>query len=426
MDENNIYTPEETNTSPVNQQPIDLTPTYTPVSPYTYRPVQQPAPTPKPEEKPKRGFSFVTLIVCVLVCSLLATVISAAITMAALGNQSRDNSGNTSSQYIGGGNTNTTITNNTENFVEAVAQKVRPSVVAVVCTYSYNNGFFGGTGQADSEGSGVIYSADGYIITNKHVIEYAISRNGNVSVYLQNDPDTAHSATVVGYDSSMDLAVLKIDATNLPMAEIGDSDKLKVGQNAVAVGNPGGREFSGSVSVGYISGLDREVLIDSTKMRLIQTDTAINPGNSGGALVDNEGKLIGITNAKLVSEDFEGMGFAIPINEATKICDAIITGKDEPQPYIGVSIDSSYTASRLEQLGLPEGAVVSSVVEGGPAASAGVKANDIIVSASGKTVKNYDQLVSVIRQHKVGDKMPISVYRDGKYLNLTVTIGANG
>ncbi len=366
-----------------------------------------------------------------LICALLSTVISAVVTMAVLGGGNwTDNStsapdGNNNDDKT---NFNTTITNNADNFVEAVAQKVRPSVVAVVCSYSYTApGFFGNsTNVADSEGSGVIYSSDGYIITNKHVVEYAITHNADVFVYLHNDLETPYEATVVGYDSSVDLAVLKIDAKNLPVIELGDSDKLTVGQNAVAVGNPGGMEFVGSVSVGYISGLNREVTIDSVTMNLIQTDTAINPGNSGGALVDNEGKLIGITNAKLVSEDFEGMGFAIPVNTTVNICDSIIEGKDKPKPYIGVSIDTSMTSDVLDQYGMPHGAVVSSVVDGGPADNAGIQAYDIIVSVDSTLVKNYDQLVAAINTHTVGDKVTVTVYRDGRYQDFTLTIGANG
>ncbi len=422
--ENNVIA-DETN-SVINEDTMSFEPAIQAAEPIPH-PVNA-TPVKKANHKPKRSFSFATLIACMIICALLSTVISAAVTMAALGGKDPQNNltiSNGTNQT--NTNTNTTITNTTDNYVEAVAQKVRPSVVAVVCSYSYSNGFFGNTSVADSEGSGVIYSKDGYIITNKHVIDYAIGRsNTKVSVYLHNNPDKEYVATIVGYDASIDLAVLKINATDLPAAEFGDSSNLKVGQNAVAVGNPGGLEFAGSVSVGYISGLNRKVSIDSTVMSLIQTDSAINPGNSGGALVDKEGKLIGITNAKLVSEEFEGMGFAIPINKAVEICDNIIAGKDSPKPYIGVNINTAMTADRLNQMDLPQGAYVASVVTGGPADKAGIKANDIIVSIASKNIKNYEQIGSVIKDLKVGEKVSVIVYRNGKYLNLSLTIGTNG
>ncbi len=379
--------------------------------------------TAKPEKK--RSFSVITLIACMAATAILATFISASVTMYML-----DDVDTGSSPVADGGGpngyTSTTITNNTDNFVEAVAAKVQPSVVGIVTKFKYSTGgFFGSTSDKETQGSGVIYTSDGYIITNKHVIDYAIN-TGEVYVYLPGDLETAYKADIVGYDASVDIALLKIDAVNLPAAEIGTSADLKVGQNAVAVGNPGGLDLMGSVSVGYISGLNRELTIDSTTMKLIQTDSAINPGNSGGALVDNEGKLIGITNAKIVDEEFEGLGFAIPIDTVTEICDGIIAGKDTPKPYIGVQINTSYTKEMLERYGLPAGAVIDSVVDDGPADKAGIRRNDIIVSVGDSNVTDYNSLISAISKHKVGDTVKIRVYRNGEYHNLQVTLTANG
>lgn len=395
---------------------------------YTYQQPQSTHPinNSSPPANNKKSFSFTTLIICIIVCAVLSTVVSSAVTLFLTeptnNSQSSVDNGNDSGD--GGNQTNTTITNNTDNFVEAVAQKVQPSVVGITVSYnSYN--FFGNSDSADSSGSGVIYTADGYIITNKHVIDAAINRSGKIKVYLSTNMNKPYDATVVGYDSSTDLAVIKINAKNLPTIEIGKSSDLKVGQNAVAVGNPGGLQFMGSVSVGYISGLNREITIDSVNMTLIQTDTAINPGNSGGALVDNEGKLIGITNAKLVSEDYEGMGFAIPVDTVTEICNGIITGKGSNKPYIGVSINTNYDREYLESRGLPAGAVVASVMTDSPADKAGIKANDIIVAVDGKYIDGYEELVSAIKSHKVGDKMKVKVYRDKKYLDITITVGTN-
>ncbi len=405
-------------------------------SPYSYEQAQpfetkQQSTTPPfavTKKEKRSSFSLLTLIACVIVAVILSGVVSSGICyMFMSGKLGNGQTGSSSNGLIS--NQFTTITNNTDNYVEAVAEKVQPSVVGIVIQYKYTTqSFFGGssTKEEANEGSGVIYTTDGYIITNKHVIENAINYNGEVYVYLPNNLEKAYKATIIGYDASVDLAIIKIDENNLPAAEIGTSSDLKVGQNAVAIGNPGGMGFLGSVSVGYISGLNRKVTIDSTTMSLIQTDSAINPGNSGGALVDNEGKLIGITNAKLVDEEFEGMGFAIPVDTVVEICDGIIAGKDKPKPYIGVQISTSYTAEVLEAYGMPAGAVIASVVEGGPAEKAGLRQYDIIVAVGDIEVKGYDTLVAALSKYNVGDTVRVRVYREGRYQNLEVTLTANG
>lgn len=384
--------------------------------------------------KKKSSISVTAFVICIVAAILLSSVSSAVVT-------SLIKSGSGTSA-----NVKTTITNSTDNYVEAVANKVIKSVVGVVCqpgSSSGQNFFFGNnsSNEAHSEGSGVIYSSDGYIITNKHVVEYAISYNGSVQVYLYGDTKTAYNATVVGYDSFSDLAVLKIDKTGLTCADIGDSDKLTLGQNVVAIGNPGGLNFMGSVSVGYLSGINREVTIDTVTMKLLQTDASISPGNSGGALVDNEGKLIGITNSKLVSQGFEGMGFAIPIDTVTEVCDGIISGKgysgsnsgdssnggtdSSQKPYLGVTIATNYTSDILQSYGLPAGVLVSSVSENGPADKAGIEEFDIITAADGQAVTSYEELVSIIGKHKVGDTMVLSVYHDRNNETVKVTLEAS-
>ncbi len=400
-------------------------PVYTPPKSYSQQFNHQPQ---KNEGKQKARFSFTTLIVCMLVTALISTVISSVITSAGNSGSSGSSSGITNLLGSGTvGSTDITITDDSTNFVEAVAAKVRPSVVGIVTKYTYtSNNFFGSSSDdLESEGTGVIYSSDGYIITNKHVVDYAIKYGGTVEVYMPDDLSTAIQAEVVGYDAAYDLAVLKIDRTGLNAISIGASESLAVGQRVVAVGNPGGLSFIGSVSVGYISGLNRNITIDSFEMSLIQTDAAINPGNSGGALVDSEGNLIGITNSKIVSEEFEGMGFAIPIDSVVEICTDIITNRDEPKPYIGVEIDTSYTASYLEARGFPAGIVVASVVEDGPADKAGLQKYDLITAADGTEITTYDKLVSVIRKHKVGDQLTLTVYRNGQYLDITITTTAS-
>lgn len=382
----------------------------------------------KKDKKANSGnFSFRTLIVCMIVTALISTIISTVIVT-----KSDQSNSNVLAELIGThpvGNADITITDDSTNYVEAVAAKVRPSVVAVTTRYviAPNDMFGGNSNGVESEGTGVIYSSDGYIITNKHVVDYAIKYGGLVEVYMPENVSTAIPAEVVGYDSTYDLAVLKIDQTGLSAISIGSSSKLSVGQRVVAIGNPGGLNFMGSVSVGYISGLDRSITIDSFQMSLIQTDAAINPGNSGGALVDSEGKLVGITNSKIVSEQFEGMGFAIPVDTVVDLCNDIITNRNEPKPYIGVEINTSYTAGYLQSIGMPEGLVVASVIEGGPAAKAGLKKNDIIVEADGIEVTTYDKLVSIIRKHKIGEEITLKIYRNQRYTEVKIkTTASNG
>ena len=244
---------------------------------------------------------------------------------------------------------------------------------------------------------------------------------------MPEQPKKPVSAKVVGYDAAYDLAVLKIERTGLRAISIGKSSSLTLGEQVVAVGNPGGLEFMGSVSVGYVSGLSRTVTIDTFAMEVLQTDAAINPGNSGGALVNSEGQLIGITSSKIVSEDFEGMGFAIPVDTVIEVCKNLITNSNEPTPYIGVQIATNYTASYLESLGYPGGVVVAAVVKDGPADIAGIRQNDIITFADGVEIDGYNKLINVIHKHKIGEPMKITVYRSGRSIELSVTpVASNG
>ena len=444
-----MFDPENPNTipeEPSKDEPVS--PTYEPVSSFTYQNTEggyqsgysapQPSPvpavpvTPSPQppkpDKPRARFSALTLVCCLVAAALLSTMVSVLVTTAVLGNNSDTANGQTGSQYASG-NANITITDGSSNYVEAVAAKVSPSVVGVVARYTYTtNNFFGqNSNDVKSEGSGVIYSSDGYIITNKHVVDYAISYSGTVEIYLPEQPDEAIPATVVGYDAAYDLAVLKIDRTGLPAVTTGSSADLVIGQHVVAIGNPGGLEFMGSVSVGYLSGISRNITVDTFQMKVLQTDAAINPGNSGGALVDSEGNLIGITNSKIVSEDFEGMGFAIPVDTVVEVCNDLITNSNQPKPYIGVQIDTSYTTDFLKANGYPSGIVVSRVVEGSPADTAGIKRYDIITKADGVDIDSYSKLVNVIHKHSVGETINITVYRAGKTYDLSVvTVASNG
>ena len=391
---------------------------------HSYNPPHSAFTPPTPPEEPKkepRRFGLGAVIALVLCAALISGSVSAAV----VGNYISANGQSGSS--VSTTKTDITITDQSTNAVEAVASAVTPSVVGIRATAQSQQNIFGFGQQSDSsgsEGSGVIYSSDGYIITNCHVISSVISYGGSIEVFLPDDPDTAISANLVGYDSSTDLAVLKIDKTGLTAIKIGSSADLTVGEMVIAVGNPGGLSFLGSISVGYISGLNRSLQIDSVTMTLIQTDAAINPGNSGGALVDSEGKLVGIPNVKISDDDFEGMGFAIPVDTVVEICNDLITNQSKPKPYIGVEISTRYTSAILERMGYPAGVVVAGVTTGGPAANAGIKSGDIITAINGNAITSYNELSDAISKCSVGDKLTVTVYRSGRSTDITVTVGS--
>ena len=379
---------------------------------------------PKQKKNKKKGaFGAGTVIAA----ALLAAVIGAGSGIAAVTLSSKNGS-NTSSPItssVSGSNVNINIDETAESVVEAVAKKVTPSVVGIRTTTSVRS-FFGSSNESTGEGSGVVYSADGYIITNYHVISGAVTNKSGskIEVFTDTLDSDSYEATVVGYNISTDLAVIKINAKGLTPAEFSDSSKLKVGQYVITVGNPGGLEFMDSVTYGVISGLNRVVSSDSD-VKLIQTDAAINPGNSGGALVITKGQLVGINSSKIVSEEFEGMGFAIPSNTVAEICKNIIEKQNDPEPYLGISVSEKYNSSVLKYYGYPSGAVVSSVADGSPADNAGLAKGDIITEFGGTEITEYSMLESLLQKCKPGDQVSVKIYRSGRYYSTTVTIGSN-
>ncbi len=404
------------------EEKITPPPAFTPPPSHSYY-----AP-PKPQ-KPKSSFSFATVIVSVVLAALVGLgggiVGTLAVRRADAGLTS---SGNGQADGQNGGNVNISVQNYDATIGEAVATKVTPSVVGIRTTVSVTN-FFGGTQEASGEGSGVIYTKDGYIITNYHVIGDAIDygRSSAIKVFLSGDTETGYDATVVGYNISNDLAVIKINGKNLNAIEWADSDNLKVGQQVMAIGNPGGLEFMGSATWGIVSGLNRVVSTDSadSTSKLIQTDAAINPGNSGGALVNTEGKLVGINSSKLVSESVEGMGFAIPSNTVKDICDKIIAKENNPDPYLGITVSARYTPEVLEKYNYPVGAVVYNVANDSPADDAGIKQGDIVTEFNGKKITHYNLLSDYLAECKPGDEVEMQIYRSGRYIDGTITIGSN-
>ncbi len=305
-----------------------------------------------------------------------------------------------------------------------IVDMVGPAVVGIINKTVYSNygNYFGLYGDANHEveqgsGSGVIISADGYIITINHVIEGA---SGLVVILNTGDE---YTATVVGSDSKTDLAVIKIDASELPYAKLGVSSDLRVGDTAIAIGNPLGQEFAGTTTQGIISGLNRSVTIDNKTLTLIQTDAAINPGNSGGALVNCYGELIGINTAKISSSSLEGLGFAIPVDEAKPIIEDLIqNGYVTGRPVIGIA-GRAVTEKDAKAYNLKVGVYVSSMTANSPAHLAGIKIGDIIYECDGKDIETVDDLNEIKNKHKVGDELKMKVYRQGKNVNITLILG---
>ena len=304
-----------------------------------------------------------------------------------------------------------------ENPVVAISKQVGPSVFGIKVTYQAQT-FFGVT-EAEGEGSGIVYSKDGYIITNYHVVEQAIkSKEAKVTVMLSTGDSL--NATVVGGDEVTDIAVIKVDKELTP-AEFGDSDGIEVGELAVAIGNPLGQEFAGSVTVGYISALNRTIESTGATYNLIQTDAAINSGNSGGPLVSSAGKVIGINTAKIAATGVEGMGFAIPINEVLPIVEELITNKKVVRPYIGIG-GVTVDAQTAKLYNLVEGVYVQSVDIKSAAEVAGIRQGDVITEVEGKKVTSVVQINAIKNKLKVGDKLKIKLYREGEYKEVTVVL----
>ncbi len=317
--------------------------------------------------------------------------------------------------------------------VTDIAEKVSPSIVGIsVTNTSRSQGYFFFQQQQaqPSEGSGIIIKSDGYIMTNFHVIENALNSSGKVSsnakiqVILPNQKDKPYTAQLVGGDKKTDLAVLKIDGTNLPAVTLGNSDNIKVGELAVAIGNPAGLEYMGSVTVGVISGLNRTIPIeDGKELKLIQTDAAINPGNSGGALLNSKGQVIGINTAKIGANGYEGLGFAIPINKAKEVTDSLMQYKYvKGRALLGIEADGSFTEDVAKQYDVPVGVLVKNVTPFSGAYKAGIQAGDIITKFKGKAVKSTEEINEIKASMKPGDIVDVEVYRDGETKTLKVTL----
>lgn len=347
-------------------------------------------------------------------------------------NNSNTNTNNQASGYV----SQASLSNYSDTAVYA-ANKILPSIVGIKIEYMVNNSMmamFGksGSSTATASGSGIIISEDGYILTNNHVVSsstsdtsssdsyYQISEATKLTVTLFND-STEYTAKIIGKDEQTDLAVIKIEKTGLSKAEFADSDSIKVGDFAMAVGNPIG--LQSSVTAGIVSAVNREVTdSDGKKFTLIQTDAAINAGNSGGALVNSEGKVIGINTLKMSGTGIEGMGFAIPINSTTDVTSQLIQYSKVKRPYIGIS-GMDLTEETAKTYNLVPGVYVKSVEDFSSAEKAGIKAGDVIIEADGTKITSMDNLNKIKNSHKIGDEMKVKINRDGQEKELTIKLG---
>lgn len=304
-----------------------------------------------------------------------------------------------------------------QNQVEEIADKISPAVVRIVSTTEVISPFFLQVIPQQGLGSGIIIRDDGLILTNNHVIEDATK----IEVTLSNGK--TYKGKVLGSDSNSDIALVKIDATGLPTATLGDSSTLKVGEFVVAIGNPYGLDHT--VTFGVISALERNIDTgNGTMYGVIQTDTAINPGNSGGPLVDLQGNVIGINT--MIYQGAEGLGFAVSSNTAKKVADSILATGTMKWAYLGVSV-TTMTEEIANSNGIEytEGAYVAKVELGSPAYRAGIRKNDIITAIDGTKITTSDQLISIIRNHSPGDKVTITISRNGKISDISVTLGTS-
>ena len=298
---------------------------------------------------------------------------------------------------------------------EEIIAKNSPSVVEIRTESVSRDGWLNNYVKQGA-GSGVIINKNGYIVTNNHVIEGA----EKITVTLKNGK--AYNAKLIGRDPETDLAIVKINATGLKPAELGESSKLQMGQFVVAIGNPLG-QLGGTATAGIVSSLNRRITIDGKELELLQTDASINPGNSGGGLFDNYGNLIGIVVAKSSGNNIEGIGFAIPIDKAKPIIDSLIkNGKLPPQPRVGIMISNVVDESMAREMNLPKPGVYVAKILTENAHQAGIQVGDRIVSLDGNKITDSQSFVKKINRYKVGQTIEIVVERDGKQIKLSVKL----
>lgn len=376
---------------------------------YIYRSSEQ---VKKPKKKSFKG-SLISYIALALVASIIGGLASSYIGPSLYGNILPNPTNN---QYVA-----QQVSINTSddiNTVSAVAKKAMSSVVGITSVELQQNFF--SQQEVEGVGSGVIVDSNGYILTNSHVV--ADGNAKSVNVLFENGDKKP--GTVLWNDGVLDLAIVKVDATNLPVAALGDSDKLEVGEISVAIGNPLGLEFQRTVTSGIISGLNRSMQLSSVNSKgqvttniienLIQTDASINPGNSGGPLLNSKGEVIGINTAKIKSA--EGLGFSIPINDVKAIVEEVVSSGTYKTVYMGISgVSVDEYQSRLGvKLSTDKGLILIQVVENTPAAKAGLLNGDIIVKMDDIQIDNMSKLKKTLYKYKQGDKATLTVIRNNE------------
>lgn len=357
-------------------------------------------------------------IACTVVSALIGGIAGGAYTNYLIGKNKTYDTPITISQS---GSTNQVSYTPPTSLIAKIAAEVGPSIVGVD-TEVVSKGFFGQKQVAQGSGSGIIFDKRGYIVTNQHVID------GGQKIYVTLPGKQKLAAQLVGQDRISDIAVLKVNADNLPVAKFGDSSTVRVGDLAIAIGNPLGEEYAGTVTSGIISALNRTLDINegeySRRYKLIQTDAAINPGNSGGALINENGEIIGINSIKFADNEIEGMGFAIPINDVKTIVDQLMKNGYVSRPYLGVSV-ATITEDMAKEYKCPAGVGVYTVERGSAAEAAGLMPGDVILDIDGVKLSTNEELINELMKHKVGDSVKLKIWRDGSEITVPVVLGEN-
>ena len=384
----------------------------------------------KPKEKKSeaRNGRILKLICVCLVCALVGGLVGGFVSWSAL--KSRLPSASSDKPIVPSVETKN-VSNETATANDIYSVGCRQTVGISLEITSSN--IFGQTSSSAVAGTGFIITSDGYIMTNYHVIEPAYENNYKITVLFKDG--TSYEASVAGFEEDGDIAVLKIDANDLSPVTVGNSDNIAVGDSVFAIGHPLG-ELDFSMTSGRVSALDRSITADrnSAPINMFQFDAAINSGNSGGPVFNESGEVIGIATAKVGSSGVEGLGFAIPINDAADIANELITkGYVSGKAYLGVDIDTRYTSVYAQYYNLPEGAYVYNVESGSCAEKCGLAAGDIITQLGDNSIGSYSDLNAAIKQFKSGESAEIVVYRANEYVTLTVTFdesrpntGSNG
>ena len=384
----------------------------------------------KPKEKKAeaRNGRILKLICVCLVCALVGGLVGGFVSWSAL--KSRLPSASSDKPIVPSVETKN-VSNETATANDIYSVGCRQTVGISLEITSSN--IFGQTSSSAVAGTGFIITSDGYIMTNYHVIEPAYENNYKITVLFKDG--TSYEASIAGFEEDGDIAVLKIDANDLSPVTVGNSDNIAVGDSVFAIGHPLG-ELDFSMTSGRVSALDRSITADrnSAPINMFQFDAAINSGNSGGPVFNESGEVIGIATAKVGSSGVEGLGFAIPINDAADIANELITkGYVSGKAYLGVDIDTRYTSVYAQYYNLPEGAYVYNVESGSCAEKCGLAAGDIITQMGDEPIGSYSDLNAAIKQFKSGESVEIVVYRANEYVTLTVTFdesrpntGSNG